>query len=71
MSRFEIVRTDAEQPWHARFRADNGLNIYGWLRNAFDVEYFDQLTFGPSNTGLIAGIPGDPQTWGGTVRFEF
>lgn len=24
MSRFEIVRTDAAQPWHARFRAWNG-----------------------------------------------
>lgn len=23
-ARFEIVRTDAEQPWHARFRASNG-----------------------------------------------
>lgn len=23
-ARFEIVRTDAEQPWHARFRAANG-----------------------------------------------
>jgi iron complex outermembrane receptor protein len=53
------------------FRADDGLNIYAWVRNAFDVEYFDQLTFGPSNTGLIAGIPGDPQTWGGTIRYEF
>lgn len=23
-ARFEIVRTDADQPWHARFRAWNG-----------------------------------------------
>lgn len=53
------------------FRADNGLNIYGWVRNAFDVDYFEQLNFGPGNTGLIAGIPGDPRTWGGTVRIDF
>jgi iron complex outermembrane recepter protein len=53
------------------FRADNGLNIYAWVRNAFDVDYFEQLTFGPGNTGLIAGLPGDSRTWGGTVRFEF
>lgn len=52
------------------FRADN-FNIYGWVRNAFDTKYFDQLMFGPGNTGLIAGLPGDPRTWGGTVRFEF
>ena len=53
------------------FRADNGLNIYAWVRNAFDVDYFEQLNFGPGNTGLIAGVPGDPRTWGGTIRFEF
>ncbi len=53
------------------FRTEDGFNIYGWVRNAFDSEYFDQLNFGPSNTGLIAGVPGDPRTWGGTVRFEF
>ncbi len=53
------------------FRADNGLNIYGWVRNAFGVDYFEQLNFGPGNTGLIAGVPGDPRTWGGTIRFDF
>jgi iron complex outermembrane receptor protein len=53
------------------FRADNGLNIYGWVRNAFDIDYFEQLSFGPGNTGLIAGIPGDPRTWGGTIRLDF
>jgi len=53
------------------FRTDDGFNIYGWVRNAFDEEYFDFLTFGPSNTGLVAGQPGDPRTFGGTVRFEF
>ncbi len=53
------------------FRADNGFNIYGWVRNAFGVDYFEQLNFGPGNTGLIAGNPGEPRTWGGTIRFEF
>lgn len=53
------------------FRADSGFNIYGWVRNAFGVDYFEQLNFGPGNTGLIAGNPGEPRTWGGTIRFEF
>jgi iron complex outermembrane receptor protein len=52
------------------FRAED-FNIYAWVRNAFDVEYFDQLAFGPGNTGLIAGNPGDRRTFGGTVRFDF
>jgi iron complex outermembrane receptor protein len=57
--------------FRAGFRADNGFNIYAWVRNAFNEQYFDQLNFGPGNTGLIAGVPADPRTWGGTVRFEF
>jgi iron complex outermembrane receptor protein len=52
------------------FRTDK-FNVYGWVRNAFDVDYFEQLVFGPGNTGLIAGNVGDPRTFGGTVRFEF
>jgi iron complex outermembrane receptor protein len=56
--------------FRAGFRGD-GFSIYGWVRNAFDAEYFDQLLVAPANTGLIAGIPGDPRTWGGTVRFDF
>ena len=53
------------------FRTDNGLNLFAWVRNAFDEEYFDQLFVGPGNTGLIAGLPGDPRTWGFTVKAGF
>jgi iron complex outermembrane receptor protein len=53
------------------FRTQGGLNIFGWVRNAFDEEYFEQLFVGPGNTGLIAGLPGDPRTWGGTVAITF
>lgn len=56
MSHFEIVRTDAEQPWHARFRASNGrimwttetytrrgaaLNAIGALVDAFPGVWID------------------------------
>lgn len=52
------------------FRTDNGLNIYGWVRNAFDTNYMQELT-AVANTGLIVGIPGDQRTWGGTIRYQF
>ncbi|HTU12499.1 MAG TPA: TonB-dependent receptor [Allosphingosinicella sp.] len=46
-------------------------SIFGWVRNAFDEEYFEQLAVTSGNTGLIAGQPGDPRTWGATLRFGF
>lgn len=53
------------------FRTPEGFDIYGWVRNALDEEYFEQLAVGPGNTGLIVGQPGDPRTWGVTLRGEF
>jgi iron complex outermembrane receptor protein len=53
------------------FRSDDGLNIFGWVRNAFDQNYFEQLFLGPGQTGLIAGLPGDPRTWGATINKSF
>ena len=53
------------------FRTEGGLNVYGWVRNAFDVDYFEQLAVPSGNTGLIAGSPGDPRTFGGTIKVEF
>ena len=52
------------------FRSD-GIDIFGWVRNAFDVNYIDLLQVAPGNTGLIAGAAGDPRTWGGTVKVSF
>lgn len=53
------------------FRSDDGLNLFAWVRNAFDENYFEQLFVGPGNTGLIAGLPGDPRTWGATAAITF
>jgi iron complex outermembrane receptor protein len=53
------------------FRTFEGVNVYGWVRNLLDEEYFEQLAVGPSNTGLIAGQPGDPRTYGVTLKAAF
>lgn len=53
------------------FRNDDGLNIYGWVRNLFDQDYMELLATTPGNTGLIAGQPGDPRTYGITLKAEF
>lgn len=57
--------------FRAGFRSDSGFEVYGWVRNAFDRKYMDQLFVGPGNTGLITGLPGDPRTWGGTIKARF
>lgn len=55
----------------AGFRTDDGLDFFAWVRNAFDRNYIDQLSVGPGNTGLIVGLPGDPRTWGATIKASF
>ncbi|QCB53902.1 TonB-dependent receptor [Sphingopyxis sp. PAMC25046] len=57
--------------FRAGFRADSRVDIFAWVRNAFDRNYIDQLFVGPGNTGLITGLPGDPRTWGGTIKASF
>jgi iron complex outermembrane receptor protein len=53
------------------FRANNGWEVYAWARNAFDEEYFDFLTSQSGSTGLIIGQPGDPRTYGLTLKASF
>ncbi|PAL23278.1 TonB-dependent receptor [Sphingopyxis sp. GW247-27LB] len=57
--------------FRAGFRTEAGLDVYAWVRNAFDQKYLEQLFMGPGNTGLITGLPGDPRTWGGTIKARF
>lgn len=56
--------------FRAGFRGE-GFDVFGWVRNAFDVNYIENLQVAPGNTGLIAGQPGDPRTWGGTIKVSF
>jgi iron complex outermembrane receptor protein len=64
------VRGYALTNFRAGFRGE-GFDVFGWVRNAFDVNYIENLQVAPGNTGLIAGQVGDPQTWGGTIKFSF
>lgn len=66
-----IVEGYALASFRAGFRADDGWELYGWMRNAFDTEYFDFLSAQPGNSGLIVGQPGDPRTYGLTLRGSF
>ena len=50
------------------FRAENGWTVTLWSRNLLDKNYFELLTAAPANTGLFVGQPGDPRTFGVTLR---
>lgn len=53
------------------YRKGKYLNIFAWVRNAFDRHYFELLSTQSGSTGLIVGQPGDPRTWGFTVSKSF
>lgn len=55
----------------AGLRASNGVEIFGWVRNATQTEYFDFLSAAPGGSGLFVGQVGDPRTFGLTIRGAF
>ncbi len=69
------IYTDIDGYSIANFRAGvnigNGWQVYAWARNAFDEEYLDFLSTQSGSTGLVIGQPGDPRTYGLTVRGSF
>jgi iron complex outermembrane receptor protein len=53
------------------YRKEGDWNVFGWLRNAFDTDYYDVLATQSGSTGLIVGQPGDPRTYGLTLSKSF
>ena len=79
-SRFSSNPTPSAYTWvegyalsnfRAGFRAEQGVELFLWVRNAFDKNYIDLLQLPSGNTGLIVGNPGDPRTFGATVKYAF
>jgi iron complex outermembrane recepter protein len=54
----------------AGFRTDR-FDLFGWVRNALDEEYFESLAVTPGNTGLISAQLADPRTYGLTLKANF
>jgi len=69
-SRYTEVKGYALTNFRLGFRGE-GVDVFGWVRNAFDVNYIELLQVAPGNTGLIAGTAGDQRTWGGTIKVSF
>ncbi|PZU06912.1 TonB-dependent receptor [Sphingomonas sp.] len=50
---------------------DDRLELQAWVENLFDKAYYINLLGLTKSTGLVQGYPGNPRTYGGTVRFKF
>jgi iron complex outermembrane receptor protein len=53
----------------AGFKASKGITLFVWSRNMLNKNYYEQLLVAPGSTGHYAGILGDPQTYGVTMKF--
>lgn len=53
------------------FRAANGFSAFVWGRNILNKNYMEQLLPAGGNAGQYAGVLGDPQTYGVTLRYSF
>ncbi len=45
--------------------------VFVWARNIANSNYFEQLQAAAGNSGLYAGVLGDPRTYGATLRYAF
>ncbi|NIJ08590.1 iron complex outermembrane receptor protein [Sphingomonas vulcanisoli] len=68
----------AEQGAYALFNARAGvqlmhgtLDLQLWVKNLANKAYFINLLGLTKSTGIVQGYPGDPRTFGGTVRVTF
>jgi iron complex outermembrane receptor protein len=53
------------------FRAADNWTVFLWSRNLLNKNYYDLLSAVPGNSGLYVGQPGDPRTFGLTLRRSF
>lgn len=52
------------------FRSDK-FSAFVWSRNIGNKNYYEQLQAAAGNSGLYAGVLGDPRTYGATLRYSF
>ena len=52
------------------FRSEK-FSAFIWSRNIGNKNYYEQLQAAAGNSGLYAGVLGDPRTYGATLRFSF
>ena len=49
----------------------NQFTVFVWSRNVANTKYFEQLQAAAGNSGLYAGVLGDPRTYGITLKYNY
>jgi iron complex outermembrane receptor protein len=67
-----VLNVDGYSLLNARlgFKSDK-FSIFVWGRNIGNTNYYEQLQAAAGNSGLYAGVLGDPRTYGATLRYAF
>ena len=52
------------------FKATRGITAFIWSKNILNQDYFEQLLPASGNSGVYAGVVGDPITYGITLRYS-
>jgi iron complex outermembrane receptor protein len=67
-----VLNINGYSLWNGRvgFKSE-AFSFFVWGRNLGGTNYFEQLQAAAGNSGLYAGVLGDPRTYGATMRFNF
>ncbi|SDK19795.1 iron complex outermembrane recepter protein [Pedobacter sp. ok626] len=68
----KVLNVDGYALLNARigFKSDK-FSVFAWSRNLGNTKYYEQLQAAAGNSGLYAGVLGDPRTYGVTLRYAF
>jgi len=70
LSRYTYIRGYNVTNASIGYRFAGGLELAAFARNLLDADYIQNVTVQAGNSGLIVATPGDPATYGVTLRFR-
>ncbi|MFD0940996.1 TonB-dependent receptor [Pedobacter boryungensis] len=68
----KVLNVDSYSLLNARigFKSEK-FSAFVWSRNIANKNYYEQVQAAAGNSGLYAGVLGDPRTYGATLRYTF
>lgn len=71
VSAYSLIEGSSLTNLRVGFRSNAGIDTTFWVKNAFDEQYLNFTSIQAGNSGAIYGQPGDPRTFGVTIKKEF